>query len=130
MDLHIISTPSLSEKLETITYDYRDKHGKRVLNLWDITEGGGRALRQYETWWTNFRQCPRGIVIVVDSASHDPLSMELAAERLSTVLQEEVEDSSLLPLLVLANKQDSPHATTTADVKDLLGLERLPQEQA
>lgn len=54
--------------------------------------------------------------------------MELAAERLSTVLRE-VEDLALLPLLVLANKQDSRYAMTVADVKDMLGLEKLPQEQ-
>lgn len=68
-------------------------------------------------------------MFVVDSADREPLSMELAAERLSTVLREEVEDSTLLPLLVLAKKQVSPHAMTVADVKDLLGLEGLPKEQ-
>ncbi|KAF9141126.1 ADP-ribosylation factor-like protein 2 [Mortierella sp. GBA39] len=115
--------------LETIKFDYKDKRGKRVINLWDITEGGGRALQLYETWRANPRQCPRGFIFVIDSADHDSLSMELAAERLSTVLREEVAVSTLLPLLVLANKQDSQYAMTVADVKGLLELERLPQEQ-
>ncbi|KAG9062392.1 hypothetical protein KI688_005307 [Linnemannia hyalina] len=123
MDLYVNFTPSLSENLETIKFDYKDKRDKRVLNLWDITDRDSRALRHYETWRANFRQCPRGT-----RRTMIPLSMELAAERLSTVLREEVEDLTLLPLLVLVNKQNSPYAMTVADVKDLLGLERLPQE--
>ncbi|KAG0058159.1 hypothetical protein BGZ89_001519 [Linnemannia elongata] len=118
--------PSLSENIETI--DYMSKRGQRVFNLWDITERGGRGLRVYESWRTLSQQYPKGIIFVVDSTDHSHLSMELAAERLSTVLRE-VEDLTLLPLLVLANKQDSRYAMTVADVKDMLGLEELPQGQ-
>lgn len=130
MGLCIASYPSRSENFETINSDYKDKPGKRVFSLWDIPEGAGRALRLYENWRaTKSPEGPRGIIFVVDSVDFNPLSMELAAERLSAVLREEVEDSTLIPLLVLANKQDSQFAMTVADVKDLLGLEGLPQEQ-
>ncbi|KAF9152025.1 hypothetical protein BG015_005879 [Linnemannia schmuckeri] len=129
MSLYITSTPSLSENLETIEYDHNDRHVKRMFNLLDFIEGGGRALRKHETWRTDSRQNLQGVIFVVDSADHNPLSIELASERLAAVLQEEVEDSNLLPLLVLANKQDCPHPMSVADVRDLLGLEGLPSEQ-
>ncbi|KAH7044297.1 ADP-ribosylation factor 1 [Linnemannia elongata] len=125
--LYIAHHPSISENIETI--DYMSKRGQRVFNLWDITERGDRGLRVYESWRTLSQQYPQGIIFVVDSTDHSHLSMELAAERLSTVLREGVEDLTLLPLLVLANKQDSRYAMTVADVKDMLGLEELPQEQ-
>ncbi|OAQ35740.1 P-loop containing nucleoside triphosphate hydrolase protein [Linnemannia elongata AG-77] len=125
LGFYIAHHPSIFENIETI--DYMSKRGQRVFNLWDITERGGRGLRVYESCRTLYQQDPQGIIFVVDSADHSHLSMELAAERLSTVLRE-VEDLTLLPLLVLANKQDSRYAMTVADVKDMLGLEELPQE--
>lgn len=129
LGVHTTCSPSLSENLETIEYEYKDGQVKRVLNLWDLTEGGSRALREFGTWQTHYRQYLRGIIFVVDSVDRDPFIMELASERLSTALQEQTQGNKLLPLLVLANKQDCSHAMTVAEVKDLLRLEELPSEQ-
>ncbi|KAG0279191.1 hypothetical protein BGZ97_009609, partial [Linnemannia gamsii] len=127
--LYITCSPSISENIETVEFQCMHKRVKRVFNLVDLTEGSGRALRENETWRTQYRQHLRGIIFVVDSADHDPLMMEQAAERLLTFLHEEVEGTKLLPLLVLANKQDSPTAMTVAEIKDSLRLEVLPGEQ-
>ncbi|KAF9091627.1 hypothetical protein BGX23_004984 [Mortierella sp. AD031] len=131
--------PTFSDNIETIEYKYKnkdkdgnkttDKYTKRPFDLWDISEGHGRRqLRDFEMWETHYRHLFRGVIFVVDSADQDNLSTTLACEQFEAVLWEEC-SSQKKPLLILANKQDVPHAMTVADVRDLLGLERLPEEQ-
>merc|ERR1712048_1268239 len=71
--------------------------------------------------WRHYYQGTCGVIFVVDSNDRD--RSEDAREELTKMLNEdEMRDAVLL---VLANKQDLPHAMTAAEVTEKLGLSKL-----
>lgn len=88
--------------------------GRLNIKMWDI--GGQDKLRKL---WPHYFGQTGGIVFVLDSNDRD--RFELAKEELHTLMShKELNDK---PFLVLANKQDLPHAASKGEVIDLLGLE-------
>ena len=88
-------------------------HENQTLKVWD--QGGTPAMRRY---WPAYYSKAHAVAFVIDSADRRRLA------EASMVLQELLDDDSLLgiPLLVLANKQDSPSAIPADEIEDLLHL--------
>ena len=68
--------------------------------------------------WRHYFQGTEGLIYVVDS--NDPSRMEESRDEFQGVLADL--ESDRIPVLVLANKQDLPHAIKTSDVAQKLGL--------
>ncbi|CAH2057527.1 unnamed protein product, partial [Iphiclides podalirius] len=97
----------------------------------DLFTGGGvtfracdapGAARMRALWERHFSRAD-AIVFVVDAADH--LRLVVAREELQLALAHPALRPRRLPLLVLANKSDSPHALSAAHVAAALGLERV-----
>ena len=71
--------------------------------------------------WRHYFQGTEGLIYVVDS--NDPSRMEESRSEFQGVLADL--DSDRIPILVLANKQDLPHAIKTNDVAQKLGLHHM-----
>lgn len=74
---------------------------------------------KYTSLWVHYYKEVQGVVFVVDAA--DTASFPEAKERLAEVLAHN--DMKGRPLMVLANKQDLPHAAKPGEVAKGLGLE-------
>lgn len=86
---------------------------KMKLNMWDI--GGQQTIRPY---WRNYFTDTDVLIYVVDS--HDTLRLEESATEFFDILNEE--KLANVPVLVFANKQDLPGASTHAQVARTLDL--------
>jgi small GTP-binding protein len=84
--------------------------------MWDI--GGQDRLRPL---WRHYFQNTNGVIFVVDCNDKDRVS--LARDELQKLLSEDALEDSVL--LVFANKQDLPHAMSTTEVTEKLGLHSL-----
>ncbi|XP_067094481.1 ADP-ribosylation factor 4-like [Osmerus mordax] len=106
----VTTVPTIGFNVETVEY-------KNIsFTVWDV--GGQDTIRPL---WRHYYTNTQGIIYVVDS--NDPERIKLAAEELHIMLEEaELRD---VVLLVLANKQDLPHAMTVCDITDSLGLRTL-----
>lgn len=80
------------------------------LTLWDM--GGQDALR---TMWTDYFLCCHGLVYVVDSCDEERL-LDSRDVFLKVISHVETKD---MPILVFANKQDSPQALPVAKIKPI-----------
>ncbi|KPJ20250.1 ADP-ribosylation factor-like protein 6 [Papilio machaon] len=80
------------------------------------------AARLRALWERHFSNAD-AIIFVVDAADH--LRLVVAREELQLALAHPELRARRLPLLVLANKSDAPHALSTAHVAAALGLERV-----
>merc|ERR1712224_330672 len=96
------------------------------LNVWDL--GGATHIRPY---WSNYYEEDDShgpviaLVYVIDSSDNERL--DEAAEELKKVLEDErLRDA---PLLVLANKQDLPAATSVSGIKAMLKVATGTREQ-
>ncbi|XP_040261506.1 ADP-ribosylation factor-like protein 10 [Bufo bufo] len=78
--------------------------------------GGSQNLR---TYWNQYLKKAHIMVFVVDST--DDIRLQLARHELHRLLEE----APLLPLVVLANKQDCKSALTTSDIYSELSLHRI-----
>ena len=84
--------------------------------VWDI--GGQDRIRPL---WRFYFQNTQGLVFVVDASDRERVPE--ARDELARVLQEsELADARVL---VLANKQDLPHAMSIAELSDALGLHEM-----
>lgn len=101
------TAPTIGSNVEVI------KHDNVQLSMWDL--GGQSALRP--TWRTYFINTD-AVILVVDSADHDRL--DLAREELHALLGSE--DLAQACLLVYANKQDLPKASSAAELSETLAL--------
>jgi len=106
----VVSIPTIGFNVETVEY-------KRInFNVWDV--GGQDKLRPL---WRYYYQGSNAIIYVIDANDRERIGK--AREELSKVLQDDaLRDAALL---VFANKQDLPHAMTTAEVVDKLGLQSM-----
>eukprot|EP01104_Vermistella_antarctica_P018958 TRINITY_DN721_c0_g1_i1.p1 TRINITY_DN721_c0_g1~~TRINITY_DN721_c0_g1_i1.p1 ORF type:complete len:231 (-),score=27.79 TRINITY_DN721_c0_g1_i1:88-780(-) len=84
--------------------------------MWDL--GGQVSLRSI--WDKYFRQAS-GLVFVVDAA--DETKLEDARSTIETLLHSE--DLQGVPLLLMANKQDLPHARSPSEIVRHLEIERM-----
>ncbi|XP_044136742.1 ADP-ribosylation factor-like protein 10 isoform X1 [Bufo gargarizans] len=78
--------------------------------------GGSQNLR---TYWNQYLKKAHIMVFVVDST--DDIRLQLARHELHRLLEE----APLLPLVVLANKQDCKSALITSDIYSELSLHRI-----
>jgi len=106
----LTTVPTIGFNCETVDY-------KNVsFTAWDV--GGQDKIRRL---WRHYLAGTDALLWVVDSADED--RMELAREELHKMLEmDELRDAKLL---VYANKQDLPHAATTAAVADKMALHSL-----
>lgn len=105
----IVSTiPTIGFNVETV------QPVKNVsFTVWDV--GGQDKIRPL--WRHYFVGC-EGLVFVVDSA--DPSRFQEAKAELDWIL--ESDEMEGVPVVILANKQDLPNASTTSKVAEKLGL--------
>ncbi|XP_033735367.1 ADP-ribosylation factor 1-like [Pecten maximus] len=87
-----------------------------AFTMWDI--GGQRQIRPL---WRHYYGGAQGLIYVVDSS--DTERMPEAGEELSSVL--ESPDMSSCPVVVIANKSDTPNAMKTSQIVDALNLQSL-----
>ncbi|XP_046856584.1 ADP-ribosylation factor-like protein 15 [Xenia sp. Carnegie-2017] len=88
-----------------------------ILNVMEL----GGAVEQY---WCHYYCGAEGIVFVIDSS--DNRHLEQAAECLSRLLNHPI--LSGLPLLILANKQDVANAKDANEIKDILSLDKIADD--
>lgn len=84
--------------------------------IWDV--GGQDRVRPL---WRSYTRATDGMVFVVDSA--DSERMEEARVELARVCR--TREATGVPLLVIANKQDLPHARSAVNIERLLGVAEL-----
>jgi ADP-ribosylation factor-like protein 2 len=90
------------------------------VTIWDI--GGQSTIRSF---WSNYFSHTDGLVWVIDST--DVCRFELCVETLKQVLKQE--KLSGVSLLILANKQDVPFASSLETICELLGCEPKTDQQ-
>eukprot|EP00667_Euglena_gracilis_P023306 EG_transcript_26290 len=111
----VVSTiPTIGFNVETVTY----KNLKFV--MWDI--GGQDRLRPL---WQHYYEGSEGVIFVVDSNDRERIG--LARKEVQKLCSEDRLRGA--HLLVLANKQDLPHAMGCAELTDQLGLRELRDRQ-
>ena len=106
----VTTIPTIGFNVETVEY--------RNINftVWDV--GGQDKIRPL---WRHYFQGTQGLIFVVDS--NDRERVYAAQEELAKMLHEdELHDASIL---VLANKQDLPHAMPVAELTEKLGLHNI-----
>lgn len=96
------------------TVDFESFSNHLTVNVVDV---GGHGQRYT---WHDYDNAT-ALIFVVNSIDHDRL--EEARAQLDRVVADEVLKGK--PLLVIANKQDLPHALSVSDLTERLGLGRL-----
>ncbi|XP_061026989.1 ADP-ribosylation factor-like protein 11 [Eubalaena glacialis] len=116
--LYKLKGHQLVETLPTVGFNVEplEAPGHVPLTLWDV--GGQSQLRAS---WKDYLEGTDVLMYVLDSTDEARLP-EAVAE-----LTEALDDPHLasVPLLVLANKQEAPHALPLPEIRDRLGLHRL-----
>ncbi len=107
----ISAGPTIGFNVATI----KRPNGKKFI-VWDV--GGQEVLRSY---WRHYYRGTSAIVFVVDSA--DEQRFENARREIASLLRED--ELSNVPLLVIANKQDSKNALDSETIKKRLDIEQL-----
>ena len=110
----VTTIPTIGFNVETVEY-------KNIsFTVWDV--GGQQKIRAL---WQHYFQDTQGVIYVVDS--NDPQRLEEAKEELDNVLADDRMRDCVL--LVFANKQDMPHAASTTEITDKLGLQHHRERQ-
>jgi len=101
--------PTIGFNVETVRYKKVDFH------VWDV--GGQDKIR---TLWRHYYEGANGLMFVVDS--NDQSRVKQARDELHKMLsQDELQN---VKVLVLANKQDLPHALPPAELAEQLNLSK------
>ncbi|XP_075050642.1 uncharacterized protein LOC142134219 isoform X1 [Mixophyes fleayi] len=106
----LTTTPTATEGVNAICIN----NGNSKTEFLEI--GGSEQLRPY---WKMYLARALAVIFVVDSADHSRLP--LAKRHLHQLIQQD----SVLPLLVLANKQDLKNAYHITDIHDALALSEI-----
>eukprot|EP00930_Biecheleria_cincta_P061303 TRINITY_DN4687_c0_g1_i1.p1 TRINITY_DN4687_c0_g1~~TRINITY_DN4687_c0_g1_i1.p1 ORF type:complete len:237 (-),score=44.00 TRINITY_DN4687_c0_g1_i1:223-933(-) len=106
----VTTIPTIGFNVETVDYQLTS------FTVWDI---GGRG--NMRALWRHYYPGTDALIFVVDSVDRDRI--EDAGDELKRFMNEE--ELSEVALLVLANKQDLPHAMNSAEVTEKLGLSHL-----
>ncbi|KAM7346620.1 ADP-ribosylation factor 4-like [Cochliomyia hominivorax] len=108
----VCTIPTIGFNVETVEY-------KNIsFTVWDI--GGQKTIRSL---WYHYFPNTSAVIFVVDSS--DVARIETAKEELHEILQHDDLRNSVL--LVLANKQDMPHALSVNELAKQLELSNLKQ---
>lgn len=111
LDETVSSIPTIGFNVETVT------PVKGVtFTVWDV--GGQDKIRPL---WKHYFHNTEGLVYVVDSSDKERINE--SRDELFWILDSE--DMKGVPIIVLANKQDLPHALSTAEVSSKLGLPQI-----
>ena len=108
------TVPTVGFNVESVSY----KNLK--FQVWDL--GGQTSLRPYWRW---YYENSNAIIYVVDSTDKDRL--DIARQELELMLEEE--EVKGLPLLIFANKQDSPDALSESEIVNALDLHSIKNRQ-
>jgi ADP-ribosylation factor 1/2 len=113
LDENVVTIPTIGFNVERIMYK------KINMTMWDI--GGQDRIRQL---WKHYYTNTNAVIFVVDS--NDTSRMSEACEELQKLMSDDqLRDSKLL---ILANKQDLPHALNVSEMSDRLKLRELKQK--
>lgn len=88
--------------------------GSVIIKLWDV---GGQP--RFQSMWERYCRGVQVIVYVVDAADHD--TIEQTAKLLHDLMQRPSVRG--VPLLVLGNKSDLPHALSSSELSDRMRLD-------
>lgn len=103
--------------IPTIGFNVETVELKNIsFTVWDV--GGQDKIRPL---WRHYFQNTQGVIFVVDSNDRERCN-EAREELLRMLAEDELRDALLL---VIANKQDLPHAMNAAEITDKLGLHSL-----
>lgn len=108
----VTTVPTIGFNVDTVTYK------NITFVVWDV--GGQERIRPL---WRPYFSNTKAVIFVVDSADQERL--EEAKQELTHLLAEEGLSDAIL--LVLANKQDQPLASSPVEITDRLGLNLLCQ---
>merc|ERR1712194_538733 len=110
----VTTIPTIGFNVETVEYK------NIAFTVWDV--GGQDKIRPL---WRHYYTNTEGIIFVVDSNDRD--RVDEARDELNRMLSEdELRDAVLL---VIANKQDLPHAMPAAEVSEKLGLHNVQRHK-
>ena len=99
--------PTIGFNVETVEYK------NLSFTVWDV--GGQNKIRPL---WRHYFQGTQGLLFVVDSNDRD--RVQEAGEELHSLLsQDELRD---VQVLILANKQDLPHAMSASELSEKLNV--------
>jgi len=104
---HTVTVPTIGFTTEKIEY------GNLTFLAWDI--GGQDSIRKL---WHHYYPGTDAIVFIVDS--NDKRRFKSAYLELHALMRNPLLQN--IPFLIFANKQDLPHAATTSEVTDALGM--------
>jgi ADP-ribosylation factor-like protein 4 len=112
-----MKTGQYCETIPTIGFNCEKIRGKThrtkdvFYTIWDV--GGQERVRPL---WRTYAKSTQGILFVVDSADRDTL--EEAKIELEQIIK--YTESQMLPIIILANKQDLPNAVELGQLKSYL----------
>ena len=99
------------------------EHDQVRMTIWDM--GGQQKIRKC---WQNYFLQATGLIFVIDSA--DQSRFDEAKMELHKILNsEDIKAHSTVPLLVYANKQDSPLAINAANMASMLELDQMNDQR-
>jgi ADP-ribosylation factor 1/2 len=113
LDENVTTIPTIGFNVETVQYK------KITFTMWDV--GGQDRIRQL---WKHYYANTNAVIFVVDSNDKDRIG-EACDELTKMMSDDQLRDSVLL---VLANKQDLPHAMNASEMTDKLKLRQLKQK--
>uniref|UniRef100_A0A7S4IHE5 ADP-ribosylation factor n=1 Tax=Vannella robusta TaxID=1487602 RepID=A0A7S4IHE5_9EUKA len=108
----VTGIPTIGFNVETVEY----KNTK--FTVWDI--GGQDKIRPL---WVHYFKEITGLIFVLDSNDRDRIHE--AKEELYKVLADNLADSTNIPLLLFANKQDLPNAMPVSEIIQILDFNTL-----
>ena len=108
----VTGIPTIGFNVETVEY----KNTK--FTVWDI--GGQDKIRPL---WVHYFKEITGLIFVLDSIDRDRIHE--AKEELYKVLADNLADSTNIPLLLFANKQDLPNAMPVSEIIQILDFNTL-----
>mmetsp|Transcript_10388 Transcript_10388/g.24963 ORF Transcript_10388/g.24963 Transcript_10388/m.24963 type:complete len:183 (+) Transcript_10388:63-611(+) len=109
----VTTIPTIGFNVETVQYKNLN------FTVWDV--GGQHKIRPL---WRHYFQGTQGLIFVVDSNDNHRVH-EAAQELHSLLAHDELREAKVL---VLANKQDLPHAQSAAELAEKLNLRAARQE--
>eukprot|EP00658_Telonema_sp_P-2_P030371 TRINITY_DN22947_c0_g1_i5.p1 TRINITY_DN22947_c0_g1~~TRINITY_DN22947_c0_g1_i5.p1 ORF type:complete len:184 (+),score=63.49 TRINITY_DN22947_c0_g1_i5:290-841(+) len=111
---NVNTIPTIGFNVETV------QHKNVEFTVWDV--GGQDKIRQL---WHHYYMNTDAVIFVVDS--NDRERVDEARQELTQVLSsDELRDAVVL---VLANKQDLPHAMESSEIADRMGLRKMQARQ-
>ena len=109
----VTTIPTIGFNVETVEYK------NLSFTIWDV--GGQAKMRQI---WENYARNIQGIIWMIDS--NDSSRFAESKEELKNLLK--IPACSSVPILILANKQDLPHAISKSRLVNILNLNSIEND--